>query len=621
MKKIPFYLFSLIGFCSLVLLLPASVFSQVNILASYKFAPKPNGFSFENFGNDNRNWQDDLGAEDLIRMFGAKAVCKVGNTPQNCVLKAAAREWIQQSLEGMNGGHCEGMAVTSLRFATGLPFKGKAFAGNFQTGASSPFGLKLDQPLENYIAYYFVTQGFDEVAAPSQETAKQGPVAVVKLLIESMTAGTDTYSLGFYKFKAGRKFDGHAITPFAVEDAGATYRIHVYDNNYPGETRYVVVEKAGKQTWRYVTSTNPNEPAGEYVGNLDTKTLELTKTSLRDQGCFDAPFATESGAKDCVPVIEKPATKPVSDTTKPADTKPADTKPQPTKPAADGETVEFAINGEATMLITNQAGKRIGYDPKTEMFYSEIPGARLETVKGGMGVDMPSYVLPYVEDAKPYTITLSGDFLEEESNVDLAVSAPGFTIGFDGILLDVEESVKMTVTLDGEQLTYTASADGETPEIYYAIDTEDESYFAEIDGITLDAGGTISAIFDEETGKLQFKDNDKSDDKFDIDFTRIDKKGVAQNYETNDIGSDGTDSFEMEFGEWDGDGEMQFKTDDEGNGFEDDEEEAEPEEDNDADSPADEDDDDADAEEEEGDDDNMNVAAGQQNLLHYIFSF
>ncbi|MBA2735763.1 MAG: hypothetical protein H0U50_03135 [Pyrinomonadaceae bacterium] len=613
MKKIPFYLVSLLGFCCLCFLFPANIFSQANIVASYKFAPKLNGFSFENFGNDNRNWHDDLGAEDLIKMFGAKAVCKVGNTPQNCVLKAAAREWMNQSLEGMNGGHCEGMAVTSLRFASGLPFKGRGYAGQFQTGISSPFGLKLDQPIENYIAYYFVTQGFDEVAKPSQETAKQGPLAVVKLLIESMNAGNDTYSLGFYKFKAGRKFDGHAITPFAVEDAGNVYRIHVYDNNYPGATRYVVVEKAGKQTWRYVTSTNPNEPAGEYVGNLDTKTLELTKTSLRDRGCFDAPFATESGAKDCVPTIEKPVAKPAIDTTKPAETKPVAPLPKPVI-QNDGETVEFAINGEATMLISNAAGKRIGYDPKSKMFYNEIPGAELETVKGGMGVDMPHYMLPYTDDGKPYTITLSGDFLEEESNVDLAVSAPGFTIGFDGILLDPKEVVKTTVTLDGEQLSFTASADGETPEIYYAIDTEDESYFCEIDGITLDPGGTFSADFDEETGKLQFKDNDKSDDKFDVDFTRITSKGVVQNYETNDLGSDGTDSFEMEFGEWDGDGEMQFKTDDEGNGFEDDEEEAEPEEDNDADSPDD-------ADDEDGDDGDDGDDGTQQSLLKYMFSF
>ena len=589
MKKVPLLLVSLLVFGGL---LPARVFTQQNIVASYKFAPKPNGYSFENFGNEKHKWQDDLGAEDLIRMFGAKAVCKTGNTAQNCVLKAAAREWMMQQLEGMNGGHCEGMAVTSLRLASGLPFKGRAYAGQFQTGISSPFGLKLDQSVENYIAYYFVTQGFDEVAKPSQLTAQQGPLAVVKLLIESMTAGNDTYSLGFYKFKAGRKFDGHAITPFAVEDAGNVYRIHVYDNNYPGETRYVVVEKGGKQTWRYVTSTNPNEPAGEYVGNIDTKTLELTKTSLRDTGCFDAPFAGEKYAKDCVPTVEKPVAKPANDTTKPTETKPVAPQPKPPVVQAAGETVNFEVNGETTMLITNGGGKRVGYDPKSKMFYNEIPGAELESVKGGMGVDLPHYVLPFVDDGKPYTITLSGDFLEEEeTNVDVTVSAPGYSVGFDEILLSPKEVVKMTITLDGEQLSFTSSADGETPEIYYAVDTDEDSYFCQVRGGHLDPGGTLSAAFDDETGKFQFKDNDKSDEKYDVDFKRIDEKGVEKDYETNDVSSDGEDSFEMEFGEWDGDGEMNFKIDDEGNGFADDEEVAEPEEDNDGDNTEDDDDD------------------------------
>ena len=102
---------------------PKSV--EGKIVASLEFDPEVNGFGFENYGNDHRNWQDDLGAEDMIRLFGTKAVCKVGNTPQNCVMKAAAREWMNKQLEGMDGGHCEGLAATSLRFMLGKDFKGK----------------------------------------------------------------------------------------------------------------------------------------------------------------------------------------------------------------------------------------------------------------------------------------------------------------------------------------------------------------------------------------------------------------------------------------------------------------------------------------------------------------
>jgi hypothetical protein len=567
------------------------------IIASYKFNPKTDGYGFENFGNDKRVWQDDLGAEDLIRLFGAKAVCKTGADAKSCVLKAAAEEWTHQQLEGMNGGHCEGMAVTSLRFASGLPFKGKAFATNFQGGANSPFKLRLDQPLENYIAYYFVTQAFDEVAEPSSKTANAGPVAIVKMLVDSMKGGTDTYSLGFYKFDNGRKFDGHAITPFAVEDAGSVYRIHVYDNNYPGETRYVVVDKGGKQTWKYVTSTNPNEPAAEYKGDIDTKTLELTATSLRDRGCFDAPFATESKKGECIPIVEKPVAKP-ADSPKPTDNpKPVDnTKPPEIQP--DGETAEFALNGEADLLVVTGDGKRIGYDPKTDKFYNEVAGGKTGLTKGGMGEDLPRYTVPYRADGKPYTVTISGGHNEEEENVDLTYSAPGFTVGFDGIEVDPDEVITMTISPDGEELSYTSSADGETPEIYFTFDTEDESYKVEIDGVQVDGGKTFTASFDDETGKLVFRDNDGNEDNYDVDFTRIEPDGDEQNYESNDVDSEGADNFQMDFSDWDGKGAVGVKVDNEGNGFADDEEEEEPNEDND------EDPDDAD---DEGDDEDSDV--------------
>ncbi len=595
------FLFS--GMVSAGLLIGLFVFTvsaEPNIVASLKFDPKLNGFSFENFGNQDRNWQDDLGTDDLIRLFGVNAVCKTGDSVKNCVVKAAAREWIKQQLEGMDGGHCEGMAVTSLRFSSGLPFKNRILPLAFQTTAASPFKLKLDQSIENYIAYYFVTQTFNEVSEPTTATANKGPVEVVKMLIDSFNAGKDTYSLGFYKFANGRKSGGHAITPFAIEDAGAQFKIYVYDNNYPGETHYVVVDKAGKQTWKYIASTNPNEPPSEYVGNIDTKTLELTATSLRDGRCFDSPFSSDGakavgcGMESMAPM--KPAApstpaKPVAPVTpaKPVapvtPAKPADKKPV-IETDEDGESVEFSLNGDGDMLIIDGSGKKIGYDPKTNKFYNEIPGANADFIVGGLGEDLPNYNLPYEEAGKPYTIIFSGKDIEEESEFDFTYSAPGFTVGFNGIKLDPNETLMATVSPGGEAITFTASADGETPEIYFAFDSEDEddaSYIASIDGASLDGGKTLKGDFDFETGKLFFSDNDGNEDEYDIDLIRINADGTEDVYEENDLDIGKSDNYEMDFGKWDGEGPMCFEDDEEGNGFEDDECVPQDEEDNDAD--------------------------------------
>jgi hypothetical protein len=600
-------------------------FSEAKMVAELDFDPKVNGFGFENFGNKQRNWQDDLGAEDMIRLFGVKAVCKVGNTPQNCVMKAAAREWMMKQLEGMDGGHCEGLAATSLRFMLGKEFKSKVRPSDFQPGATVPFKLKLNQPVENYIAYYFVTQNFDEVYEPTNGLTQKGPLAVVKKLIDSMNAGGETYTLGIYNVKKGQKVDGHAITPIAVEDAGGAFRIHVYDNNYPGETRHITVDKAGKQTWKYVTSTNPDEQEQNYIGDVTTETLELTASSARDRnGKFKAPF-DESGSSDTEEVVEepkKPIAKPVPDD---EEEKPAPVKPTPAKPNENNrEMLEFALLGEGEMLITAPDGKRVGFDFKQNRRVNEIAGAKITDVKGGLSRDLtPIYRLPVAGSNKPYTVTVSGKSLKRETAADFTFSGRGFTVGLDEILLDPGEVLSFTVSPDGGEISYTASNDGETPEIYFATDTKDGfSFFVELIEDILEAvssknnepnrvqfvnakfggknekapapnaGTTLTAKFDRKTGKLAFRDSDGDDDVYDIDVKRISPNGTEQNYETNNIEADAKNNSEADFGSgWNGKDAVCVKEDDEGNGFADEKCEPQPNEDNDADVKGDRDDD------------------------------
>lgn len=79
--------------------------TKPNILAKINFNPKVDGFGFQNYTNSKHVWQDDMNAGDMIRLFGAKAVCLKGSTAQDCVMKASAREWMMQKLEAAGGGH------------------------------------------------------------------------------------------------------------------------------------------------------------------------------------------------------------------------------------------------------------------------------------------------------------------------------------------------------------------------------------------------------------------------------------------------------------------------------------------------------------------------------------
>jgi hypothetical protein len=543
------------------LILSANLSAQGKIVASLDFDPKVAGFSFPNYKTVKTG---DIGTEDLIRMFGVKATCKSGNNTKNCVLKAAAQKWIEKMLEAMEIGHCEGIGVASLRLKTGLRFKDRWQPSQFQNGAKTPFGLQLLPSIENYISYYWVTQTFDEVTLQTKETAKLGPKGIAEKLISAMNNQKDTFLLGIKKYEKGRIFDGHAVVPFAVEDIGNQYKIHVYDNNFPGETRFLFINKATRQ-WFYNSTKNLNAKP-DYVGDFSTKTLELTATSWREGVCFDASFANdedkETGCGIETATLSKPNFINASFHQNLSDD--------------DGEDAEFFLTGEGDMLVVED-GKRIGFDPRNNRYYNdddEIKDGNSTLLVGGFSEDLQHFTMPYQESDEPYKIIFSGRNLDEESNLDFVFSAPGFTVGFDGIRLDPDETLTAEVSHNGEVITFTASADAETPEVYFAFDSDDDadaSYITTIGGVELTAKKALTYDFDFENGKLFFSDDDGNEDNYDIDLIRINADGSRQEYKQNDLDMGKADKYEMDFGDWDGKNSMCFKDDEDKDGFDDEE--------------------------------------------------
>lgn len=535
--------------------------AQSNVVASLNFDPKIDGFGFKNYKNEGEKWKDDIAVDDLIRMFGADSLCKKRSRAKKCVEKADPRPWIDYYLKLMNIGHCEGIAVASLRMNSGLPFKKRTSPANFQTGAKSPFSLRREQTLENYIAYYWITQTFDEISIPTKETA-DSPVELAKTLINSMNAKTDTYLLGFYKYDKGRPYDGHAVAPFAVEDTGNQYKIYVYDNNFPGETRYLYVNKNAAESWYYSSKADPKAKP-DYFGEKKTKTLELTANSWRDNRCFDPPFDTDSDTAEGCGKDSAIFNRPFFTT--------ASFQPRLSASDEDGEDAEFFLTGEGNLLVSD-GEDRIGYD-QNNRFYDEIQDGNFRLLIGGLGIDLPHYTIPYNETGEPYTIVFSGKNLTEESALDFVFSAPGFTVGFDGIKLDPNETLTATVSRDGEQITFKASAaDAETPEVFFAFDPENDeeaSYIATIGGVELTRNKTLTYEFDFENGKLFMSDDDGNEDNYDIELIRINADGTEPVYEQEDLNIGKADKYEMDFGDWDGKGSMCFKDDEDSDGFDD----------------------------------------------------
>lgn len=585
-----------------ILLQPLGIVTSIRgqdgpvMLASLDFDPQRDGFGFPNYPTDENphDGSEDLSAVDLIRMFGTAAVCKNANaTVANCVIKASAREWMENELESMNKGHCEGMAVTCLRLNKQMPFKGKRAASDFKAGVRKPFDLELDPIVANYIAYYWATQSLPEVADIGQSWSKKGPLAIVNELIRSMKAGDETYTFGICKRNGSECDDGHAITPFAVEDAGNQYKVHVYDNNDSGETKILTVDKGGRNTWKYTAAINPDANPDVYTGDRSSESLEIVPTSKREGQCFTAPFdESDTLATGCGIEAVKPGTAKPS----PTPTKPGP-KPAATPAKAKGRYADFFLTGDGEMLILDDKERRLGYDPDADAYFNEIPGAKRTVNVGGKGIDMPHFNIPFANGDKVYTVVFSGDNLKKQSVMDFVFTGPGFSIGLDGIQLDPGEFMAAAFSSDGERIALEMSKDGQLPEIFYSVDTAKKSYIAEIRPVR-------STPFDKAPGKptrkkdkpapsifldftdsdnIEISDNIDGDDGYDIDIEQFDASGKSNVLSLNNVGTGdtGADSYRIELGKWDGSGKIGVKHDDEGNGFADDEEETEENEPND----------------------------------------
>ena len=558
-------LFSAVVIATVLLAPSMRLAAQSAMLAEMDFDPAKNGFSFKNYENNYNTWEDDLDKTDLIRMFGIKAVCKNGTTAKTCVEHASTRRWAEERLEQLEIGHCEGMSVACFRLGLGLPFKGKRTPGQLQPGAKQTFDIKFDQAIQNYISYYSITQVLPEVRKKTEATAAEGPIAIVKKLIDGIKSHTDTFLLGMRKYDpvSGRISDGHAVSPFKVEDTGEQYKIHVYDNNFPGKTRFIFVSKNAAEDWTFASKADGKS---DYVGKKSTKTLDMTATSWRDGLCFASSFERDlKTATGCGDSLITAAHSP--------NVMFRNASFAPQQPPV--EHAEFFLTGDGDMLVIDADKRKLGYDSEANRYYREIPNASTTLNNGGLGYNVPNFAIPYELEDDEYKIVFSGKYLDDESDFDFVFSAPGFTVGLAGIKLDPLETLTATISYDGEEISFTSSAkDSETPEIFFAFDDDDDleaSYLTEIGGFQISRGKTLKFNFDFENGKLFMSDDDGNEDNYDIELIRINGDGTEQVYKLNDLNIGKADRYEMDFGDWDGEGEMCFKDDEDGDGFDDEE--------------------------------------------------
>jgi hypothetical protein len=472
------------------------------IVSDSGFRPQANGYSFENYTNDNN--PENLNAESMRKLFGS-AVCMGGGGPEGgCQLIPAARAWKEAQNKGMGGGHCEGFAVTASLFYAGLgdPPEPSPF------GAGTVPALSLDgnAALQAHIAYGFA---FQYLASVSTTKVNASPMEVLGALAAGLPSH-EPMVLGVYK----RGFvGGHAITPLAIEDRGSgEFAILVYDNNFPNVIREVRVD-ANANTWNYKASTNPSAEADLYEGDANTKTLEV-EYARRGLGAQPCPFCSPDASGNRAGAAREDS-------------------------GGDGAAQLFwqgdpQDGRHAEISLADGDGNTAGCTGEGDDrdCASDIPGVTLVPSKlGDEGEGVPVW-----EESAPPVFDLPDD-LDFEVHLDGSnmegSDDEGFSLVRDGVTFDVSDlqiraGDEQSVSVEGKSLSLENGADHDVdPTIGYGDMTGGDGYRVTVrtDGIDEDGTLDLSSRPGRRSVGLEFDGSGKDDVDITVVVARTDADG------------------------------------------------------------------------------------------------
>lgn len=476
------------------------------LVADLKFRPSPNGFRFANYGSPSR----DLDAETMQLLFG-RAVCRAG-TGAKCILHPQAQAWLEEQNAGMTAGHCMGFSVASLLFFDGRNTTPSEF------GARTTFGLKKTADVQRLIAYGFAFQTLDRVTSA---TLALTPAQALDRLIASLNARKkELYTIGIFKADGT---GGHAITPFAVEKRpDGLFAILVYDNNWPNETRAMLVDRAAN-AWEYEAAINPNEQSDLYQGNAETKSLWLLPT-FAGLGTNPCPFCGADAQSSLL--FGAPAAR-----------------------GYDRITVTGDAFNHPHLLITDAKGRRLGYvDGK---LVNQIPGAKV--IRPVLGVPVwkgrkdPEYRVPTGQALK---IVVDSTGLKKASTSSFSMITRGRDIVVNRIKLAPGQQARIFVRPD-RSYAYTAPKKNLGPPVLRVGRqglTVDNAF--RITPKALKANATLGLDLDPQ-GELVIDSEDADEVVYDLEAERIDDEGSDT---TEESGLEVTDEENdtVDYGDWDG---------------------------------------------------------------------
>ena len=377
-------------------------------------APNPDGFAFANFGAGAS--PEVFGAEDLVAMFGSGAdVCVEGTDP--CQPTAEAAAWAAMVNDNRAAGHCEGFAVLS--------------ANRFAAGKTPPsVQLTMDPTVTKDIMRAFATQFLQSTQDETigwQGKSLKDKVATLESAFASKKA---VYTLAIYTTEGG-----HAVLPYAIEYlTPEQVKIKIYDSNWPGQDRFVMVDLAN-ETWTFAYSgADPNNDPAPWSGG--PKDLDITSMGARDAGKI--PFGKGNGeVTKSLLLIRSAALNWSIDTPTgtlaPGQPSTAGASIRPVRssaPKAPGAPVDYMVyvpSNQKLQFNLPDATRVAGITPKAAIRI-ETPGSKkgkVEVIDGGVKADDPSVVLSLADGNLVASSNGAGNEIATTGGqIDVQVTAP-----------------------------------------------------------------------------------------------------------------------------------------------------------------------------------------------------
>ncbi len=483
--------------------------AQGTVVADTGFRPTPNGFSFANWGGSEKP-QANLTVADAQCLFGNDVCARV--TGGRCEPTPAARMWIAEMNKEMREGHCEGLAVLSAAF----------FAGQRQPqtyGGKTAYELKeSNSALLRTVSTFFVTQSLEPVYSAMDQTLRLSIREIVDTLVQAMKSRQEVYTLGIFG-----EDDGHAITPYAVEDVGkGRYLIHVYDNNYPGVGNVVEVD-TGADKWRYAAAAlNPAEAAAPWEGTSGAMALTPLSARFKPLVCpfcaADAPNSLCAGPGSPQGPAQ-PTRTPAQPTRTPAQPARAPARPPRTPPRAPApagpSSVITSANCDQVSVVDKKSRSRAAF--AQGKMASQIPGVKVTRRLGSRGcaVQLPP--------GSQYDVSVAGRPGQPAQPLDATVFRPGQVISLGGGAVTAGRVESMGI--GDTSFSYRPSS-GATPTFAMATDyPEGKDGYYEVSSLALGAGRSFE-IGENESGQIVFDSDDPKLVAFDIKVRLEDEQGA-----------------------------------------------------------------------------------------------